>query len=191
MAVKADTELLKLNLTFDRGLDVEGRRIYIFDVIDAVMASNVVMGLEYLSLTDGKITIMVNSPGGTMADMFAIYDAMRACPTQIHTIGLGEVCSAAGLLLVGGDRSFASRNCLFMAHQVKGGVDNEGDLDLNEAQIAATRMSWDRWAGCMAEHTSHTKNWWKKEMPSKHHELWLTAEDMMLKKHGIIEGIWE
>ncbi|KKK73715.1 hypothetical protein LCGC14_2891040, partial [marine sediment metagenome] len=72
------TDLDLLNMTFDRGLDIVDRIIYIFDDIDETMAENVVQGLSYLSKTDGPITIMINSQGGSVNDMFAIYDAMQA-----------------------------------------------------------------------------------------------------------------
>jgi ATP-dependent Clp protease protease subunit len=188
---KVELELAKLNMTFDRGLDLDNRVIYVFDDIDEDMAENVIMSLSYLSLTEGKITIMINSQGGSVSDMFAIYDAMRACNNEIVTVGIGEVCSAAGLLLVAGDKRLASKNCLFMAHQVSGGYNADENLNTAEVQIAATRMCWDRWAICMAEHTNHTENYWKRELPTKLSELWLPSEKMALKKHGIIDGIWE
>jgi ATP-dependent protease ClpP protease subunit len=116
---------------------------------------------------------------------------MRACTHNITTIGIGEVCSAAGLLLVAGDKRLAAKNCLFMAHQCYGGYNADEALHTVEAQIAATRMCWDRWAVCMAEHTNHTENYWKRELPTKLAELWLPAEKMLQKQHGIIDAIWE
>lgn len=191
MATRADIELAKLTMTFERGLDIDNRTIYIFDEIDDDLSEDVVKSLAYLSGTEGKIHIMINSQGGSVSDMFAVYDAMRACPNEIITIGLGEVCSAAALLLVAGDKRLASKNCLFMAHQTRGGVDPVENLSTVKAQLAATEVIWDRWAACMAEHTKHTKNYWKKEVPTKLNELWLTSEEMELEKHGIIDGVWE
>ena len=188
---KTEEELAKLTLTFDRGLDLDNRIIYIFDEIDEDMSENVIMSLSHLSLTEGKITFMINSPGGSVVDMFAIYDAMRACSNEIVTVGIGEVCSAAGLLLCAGDKRLASKNCLFMAHQCHGGYGTDEQLGTVEAQLAATRVCWDRWADCMAEHTNHTKNYWQRELPTKLKELWLTPEQMSMTKHGIIDGIWE
>jgi ATP-dependent Clp protease protease subunit len=188
---KIETELAKLTMTFDRGLDIDNRIIYIFNEIDDGMSEDVIKSLSYLSLTEGKIIIMINSLGGSVSDMFAIYDAMRACDNEIVTVGLGEVCSAAGLLLVAGDKRLASKNCLFMAHQVQGGYASDEPLSTVERQIAATRMCWDRWATCMAEHTNKSKNYWKKELPTKIDELWLPPEKMLLDTYGIIDGIWE
>ena len=184
------TSLDLLNMTFDRGLDIVDRIIYIFDDIDEVMAENVVQGLSFLSKTDGPITIMINSQGGSVNDMFAIYDAMQACENEITTIGIGEVCSAAGLLLVGGDRRLASPNAVFMAHTVMGGVDEDAELYTAQAQMKATTMVWKMWAKCMEKHTNHTEKYWLKELGNTVRELWLTTDQMKMPKHGIIDGVW-
>ncbi len=185
---KTDLELL--NITFDRGLDIVDRIIYIFDDIDETMAENVVMGLQFLSKTPGSITMMINSQGGSVNDMFAIYDAMQACENEITTIGIGEVCSAAGLLLVAGDKRLASPTCVFMAHNVHGGCSEDEELHTVNAQIKATMMVWKMWAECMAKHTNHPSKYWFKEMGNTVRELWLNTNQMKQKKHGIIDGVW-
>ena len=185
---KTDLELL--NITFDRGLDIIDRIIYIFDDIDENMAEHVVKGLAFLSKTDGPITIMINSQGGSVNDMFAIYDAMQACECHITTIGIGEVCSAAGLLLVAGDRRLASPHTVFMAHNVAGGVDDEAEMYTAMAQMKATAMVWKMWAKCMEKHTNHTEKYWLKELGNTVRELWLNTDQMKMPKHGIIDGGW-
>ncbi len=184
------TSLDLLNITFDRGLDIDDRIIYIFDDIDETMAEHVVVGLSHLSKTDDPITIMINSQGGSVSDMFAIYDAMQACENEITTIAIGEVCSAAGLLLVAGDKRLAAPNAVFMAHSVSGGYNEDEELWTAHAQMKATMMVWKMWAKCMAEHTNHTEKYWLKEMSNTVRELWLTAKQMKLPTHGIIDGVW-
>jgi ATP-dependent Clp protease protease subunit len=185
---KTDLELL--NITFDRGLDIIDRIIYIFDDIDEVMAEHVVKGLSFLSKTDGPITIMINSLGGSVSDMFAIYDAMQACENEITTIGIGEICSAAGLLLAAGDRRLASPNAIFMAHTVMGGYNEDEELYTAQAQIKATAMVWKMWAKCMEKHTNHSEKYWLKDLGNTVRELWLTTDQMKMPKHGIIDGVW-
>lgn len=185
-----EMSLLKLNIMYDRGLDIDARTLYIFDGIDENMAESIVMGLNFLTRSEDPITMLINSQGGSVNDMFAIYDAMQACVNEITTVGIGEVCSAAGLLLVGGDYRLVSRNCLFMAHQVQGGYAEDEPLNVAEVQIAATRMCWNRWAKCMASHTALPESYWKNQLP-KESELWLPAEKMILKKNRIADAIWE
>lgn len=184
------TDLDLLNISFDRGLDIVDRIIYIFDDIDETMSEHVVQGLSFLSKTEGGITIMINSQGGSVSDMFAIYDAMQACENEITTVGLGEVCSAAGLLLVAGDRRLASPHAMFMAHTVRGASGEAEELFTAQSQIKATLVVWKMWAKCMAEHTNHTEQYWLKELGNTVRELWLTTDQMKMPKHGIIDGVW-
>ena len=185
---KTDLELL--TITFDRGLDIVDRIIYIFDDIDETMAENVVMGLSFLSKTPGPITIMINSQGGSVSDMFAIYDAMQACESHITTVGIGEVCSAAGLLLVAGDKRLASPNAMFMEHNISGGYNEDEEVYTAQAQMKATLTVSKMWAKCMAKHTNHDEKYWLKEMSNTVRELWLTTKQMQMPKHGIIDGVW-
>ena len=191
MATKAESELTKLNIAFDRGLDIDGRIIYIFGDIDESTAECVIKSLQFLSNTDGDIKLMINSQGGSVSDMFAIYDAMCACDNQIITVGIGEICSAAGLLLVAGDKTLVSKNAMFMAHQVTGGYCKDETLNTAEAQIAAVRLCWDKWVDRMAEHTNKKRMFWKRDLPTKLSELWLEADDMVDAEYGIADGIWE
>lgn len=184
-------DLEQLNLCYERGLDISRRIIYIFDDIDSNMAEHVIKGLQFLSLSPAPIYIMICSQGGSVTDMFAMYDAIRSCENEIITIGIGEVCSAAGLLLLAGDKRLASRNCLFMAHQVSGGYNEGEDLSVVKAQIAATEVCWKKWAKCMALHSNHSEAYWLKEVPDKKRELWLTTEDMLKEEHGMLDGVWE
>ena len=185
---KTDLELF--NITFDTGVDIVDRIIYIFDDIDEEMASNVVMGLSFLSKTPGGITIMINSQGGSVSDMFAIYDAMQACDNEITTIGIGEVCSAAGLLLAAGDKSLAAPHTVFRAHNVSGGYNSDEELYTAKAQIAATEKVWKMWATVMAQHTNRTYKFWIKELGNTKRELWLTTDEMLKPVNGIIDGVW-
>lgn len=185
---KTDLELL--NITFDRGLDIVNRIIYIFDEIDETMSENVVMGLQFLAKTPGPITIMINSQGGSVSDMFAMYDAMQACECEITTIGIGEVCSAAGLLLVAGNKRLASPTCMFMVHNISGGYNEDEEVYTAHAQIKATLVVSKMWAKCMAKHTNKSEKYWLKEMSDTVRELWLTTDQMKSKTHGIIDGVW-
>ena len=95
-----------------------------------------------------------------------------------------------GILLVAGDRRLASPNTVFMAHTVMGGYNEDEELYTAQAQIKATAMVWKMWAKCMEKHTNHTEKYWLKELGNTVRELWLTADQMKMPKHGIIDGIW-
>ena len=75
-----------------------------------------ILHLEELS-EEEPITIHLNTPGGSLMDGLAIYDAIRqvSCPVIIVTTGL---CASAGLLiLAGADYKLATPSTMFFYHQ--------------------------------------------------------------------------
>lgn len=51
---------------------------------------------------DAPIVLYVNSPGGEISAMMAIYDAMQHVGPEVHTRCIGIAASAAALILAGG-----------------------------------------------------------------------------------------
>lgn len=112
---------------FDVGFDLQARTIYIAadpkdpsseGEINSSIASQVIMGLGYLtraSLTE-PIKVILNSPGGSIYDGMAIYDALKACPCPVKIIVLGQACSIACVILQAGDVRLASPYSTLMFH---------------------------------------------------------------------------
>ena len=71
------------------------RTIGLFGEINEELAGEVVFGIHALAMdtdTDKPIEIMISTPGGHAADMFAIYDIMRYHreEQEIETYGIGK-----------------------------------------------------------------------------------------------------
>ena len=64
------------------------------------MANLIVAQLLYLESEDSDkdISIYINSPGGDISALFAIYDTMQFIKNDIATICLGQAASAAAVL---------------------------------------------------------------------------------------------
>jgi ATP-dependent Clp protease protease subunit len=64
------------------------------------------------------ITLMISTYGGSVHEMFGLYDIMKFSPCPIHTVGLGKVMSAGVLLLSAGDRGsrMIGRHARIMMH---------------------------------------------------------------------------
>ena len=84
----------------------ERREIACLGDIDAGMVNSIIMQLRYLELTDpGKeITIIINSPGGSVDSGLALYDVMKGISSPIRTVCVGIAASMGAMLFASGDR---------------------------------------------------------------------------------------
>lgn len=182
-------DLATLELCLEYSIDIKHRTLYLSEEIDDAITDNIIKGFHLLDNTEGTIWLQINSPGGDCSSMRAIYDAMRSCHNDVHTLGTGVVCSAACLLLVGGDKRYVTENCWFMAHEGQSGIDDDSTtLILSKAQVYKKMDK--QWAKLMAKHTKPTEQWWIKNAIESKKELWLNANDMVDKKYGIVDEIW-
>src|SRR3954468_10347924 len=80
------------------------RIVFIGAEIDDDLANRVCSQLLLLAAQDARrdIKIFINSPGGSMDAMFAMYDVMKYLPNDVSTVGLGMAASAGQFLLTGG-----------------------------------------------------------------------------------------
>ncbi len=134
------------------------RIIFISGEINDAMASTVVSEIIYLSASSQKekITIYINSPGGEVNSGLAIYDAMKASPCPIETIGSGLCASMGALLLSSGDkgRRKAYSNCEIMIHQPLGGTNGQ----VSDIEIMTKRFAYlkEQITKILAENTSQS-----------------------------------
>lgn len=191
--LKENTE--HLLLLHEYGIDVKERTVYLMGEFggDADAVEMTLANLRHLSSARhypdthlNPIKMIIDSPGGEDIAMFHLYDFIITCPTPIHTIGQGEVCSAAALILVAGEKGHrsATPNCMFMTHKGKSGLG--GDDDEIEAQAAMQALNSDKYWKLLERHTSLKATQWLSK--SKHKgELWLNVDAML--EFGVIDSI--
>jgi ATP-dependent Clp endopeptidase proteolytic subunit ClpP len=76
-----------------------------------------------------KITVRINSPGGSVADGIAIYNYLRDHPAKVTTIVDGFAASAASLVMLAGDVRQVHSGSVVMVHNPwTAAVGNAGDL---------------------------------------------------------------
>lgn len=80
------------------------RVVYLGTAIDDGVANAVIAQLIHLESesVDQPIQLYINSPGGSIPAMLAIYDAMQYVRCEVHTTCVGEAASTAAVLLAGG-----------------------------------------------------------------------------------------
>jgi ATP-dependent Clp protease protease subunit len=73
---------------------------------------------------NAKISLYVNSPGGSVTAGLAIIDAMNLVKNKIETVVIGQACSMGAVILANGSPGcrIALENSRVMIHQPSGGV---------------------------------------------------------------------
>ena len=106
---------------------------------------------------DKDINIYINSPGGDITALFAIYDTMQFIKNDIATICLGQAASAAAVLLAAGTKGkrLALPHARILLHQPYGQVGYGQVTDLEIAAREILRMR-DLLEQILARHTGQT-----------------------------------
>ena len=77
----------------------QNRTVFIDDVITDALAAGVIRQLLYLATVSNEdITLVINSPGGSVTAGLAIYDAMVGIPCDVSTLCMGMAASMAVVL---------------------------------------------------------------------------------------------
>ena len=133
--------------------------IFIPTAIDDAVANIVCAQLIHLESEnpDKDINIYINSPGGDITALFAIYDTMQFIKNDIATICLGQAASAAAVLLAAGTKGkrLALPHARVLLHQPWGQVGYGQVTDLELAAKEILRMR-DLLEQIMALHTGQT-----------------------------------
>ena len=106
---------------------------------------------------DRDNNIYINSPGGDITSLFAIYDTMQFIKNDIATICLGQAASAAAVLLAAGTKGkrLALPHSRVLLHQPYGQVGYGQVTDLEIAAKEILRMR-DLLEEILAKHTGQS-----------------------------------
>jgi ATP-dependent Clp protease protease subunit len=134
---------------------LKDRIIILGTPIDDGVANVVVAELLHLASIDPDrdIALYVNSPGGSISSMFAIYDTMQHVAPDVSTVCMGMAASAAAVLLAGGaaGKRYALANSRVLIHQPHGGAEGQQvDIEIRAREIAYLRR---RTEEVLAQHT--------------------------------------
>jgi ATP-dependent Clp protease protease subunit len=120
------------------------RIIFIGTPIDDTVANLVCAQMLFLEYEDPdkEINLYINSPGGDIAALFAIYDTMKFVKPDKSTFCYGQAASAAAILLAGGTKGkrFALPHARILIHQPYGGAAGQAtDIELQAKEILRMR----------------------------------------------------
>ncbi len=132
--------------------------IFLATPIDDTVANLIVAQLLHLESenADRDINIYINSPGGDITALFAIYDTMQYVKPDITTLCFGQAASAAAVLLAAGTKGkrLALPHARIIIHQPYGqAIGQAADIELAAKEIERMRTMLEH---MLADHTGQT-----------------------------------
>ncbi len=160
--------------------------IFLGTAIDDTIANLICAQLIHLESEnpDKDINIYINSPGGDITALFAIYDTMQYVKPDISTICLGQAASAAAVLLAAGTpgKRLALPHTRVLLHQPWGqGGGQATDIEIQAKEILRMR---DLMSQILAEHTGQPVEKIDKDTDR---DFVLSAEEA--KEYGMIDEV--
>lgn len=168
-------------------------QIYVFGVIETGLAARVIPQMHYIEqkmIDEGLpeeervLTVLINSPGGSVSDGLAIYDTINSLECEVRTICVGLAASMGAFLLSSGSKGMrlALPNSEILIHQPLGGAQGQAsDIIIAAKHIEHTRK---RLNSILAMNTGKTV---EQIALDTDRDYTMTAEEA--KEYGLIDGI--
>jgi ATP-dependent Clp protease protease subunit len=161
--------------------------IFLGTPIDDTVANLICAQLLFLEAEnpDKDIQIYINSPGGDINALLAIYDTMQYIRPEIATLCYGQAASAAAVLLAAGSpgKRLALPNARVLLHQpyAQSGYSQASDIELAAAEIMRLKITLEE---ILANHTGQTQ---EKIAVDTDRDFIMAAEEA--KEYGLIDEI--
>lgn len=142
--------------------------------------------LHLASLSNKPIHLVISTYGGSVDEMFTLYDTIKFIPCPVHTIALGKVMSAGVLLLASGTKGkrMIGKSARIMIHPVSGGVAGNVFEVMNDTK--EHKRLQDQMVSAIVKETKATKSEIEKIMASGH-DYYLLPDQAV--KMGIVDKV--
>lgn len=116
------------------------RIIFLGTPIDDTIANLICAQMLFLESEDPDkdISLYINSPGGDITGLLAVYDTMKYIKPDVSTFCFGQAASAAAVLLAAGTKGkrYALPHARVLLHQPWGGVGGQAsDIEIQAREI--------------------------------------------------------
>jgi ATP-dependent Clp protease protease subunit len=168
---------------------LKDRIIFLGTPIDDAVANLVMAQLLHLESEDPDrdVNLYINSPGGSITSLFAIYDTIQYIKPDVSTVCMGMAASAAAVILAGGapGKRFALPHARVMLHQPQGGASGQAtDIEIQARLIVQMREQLNR---ILAHHTGQE---YEKLSQDTDRDFWMLAEEAReYGEHGIVDAV--
>jgi len=162
------------------------RIIFLGTPIDDTVANLTMAQLLHLEGDDPDkdVALYINSPGGSMTSLMAIYDTMNFIKPDVATYCMGQAASAAAVLLAAGAKGkrFALPHSRVMVHQPHGEVGGQAtDIEIQAREFTRVKEEMNQ---MLALHTGQPL---EKIRTDTDRDFWMTAEEA--KAYGLVDEV--
>jgi ATP-dependent Clp protease protease subunit len=175
----------------ERGYDIysrllKDRIVFLGTPIDDNVGNLIMAQLLHLESEDPDkdINLYINSPGGDVSSLLAIYDTMQYIKPDVSTLVMGLAASAAAVILLAGapGKRYALPNSRVLLHQPHGGAQGQAvDIELQAKEIVRLRGLLDQ---IIATHTGQSM---EKVGKDTDRDFILTAEEAL--EYGVVDEV--
>ena len=160
--------------------------VFLGTPIDDVVANLVCAQLLHLESEnpDRDISLYINSPGGDINSLFAVYDTLQYVKPDVMTICFGQAASAAAVLLSAGTpgKRLALPHARVLIHQPYAGAQGQvSDIEIASKEIQRLKTQLEE---VLAHHTGQSQERIKTDTDR---DFVMTAEEAM--EYGIIDEV--
>jgi len=165
---------------------LKDRIIFLGTPIDDAVANLIMAQLLHLESEDPEkdISLYINSPGGSITSLFAIYDTMQYISADVSTVCMGMAASAAAVILAGGapGKRYALPHARVMMHQPHGGAQGQAsDIEIQAKLIVQMREQLNH---ILSDHTGQD---YEKVTEDLERDYWMLAPEAM--EYGVVDAI--
>lgn len=164
------------------------RVVFLGRPIDSEVANLIVAQLIHLESEDPDkdIAVYINSPGGEMSSMMAMYDTMQHIKPEVSTICIGMAASAAAVILAAGERGkrYVLPHARVLIHQphLTGGLEGQAsDIEIHAREIVRQKEEMNH---ILASHTGQD---FETVVRDTDRDRWLTSEQAV--EYGIVDSV--
>jgi len=165
---------------------LKDRIIFLGTPIDDTVANLIMAQLLHLESEDPDkdVFLYINSPGGSITSLFAIYDTMQYIKPEVNTVCMGMAASAAAVILAGGapGKRFALPHARIMLHQPHGGAQGQAsDIEIQARLIVQMREQLNQ---IIADHSGQS---YEKVAIDTERDYWMMADQA--KEYGLVDQV--
>lgn len=162
------------------------RTVFLDTQVNSASAMQLVKELLWLESQDAQapITLVINSPGGSVVDGMAIYDTIRRIKPPVHAVVAGMAASMGAVILSGCEKGHRAilKHGEVLLHQPLGGAEGQAtDIEITTRRLLKMKRTL---LTLLAENTGHP---YEKLVEDCDRDYWMDADEALA--YGICDQI--